>query len=138
MPGALAILAVALLYLALFAPAAIALVRPRAAVFAGAIYAVFFLALAVHYFGLPGLGTPVALARTQGLAPRAPEDACAQAIQQAEQSGVIKDRSATAFVTVDGTRWRRLPADARVALTACLDHARAPADQAHPIRILQE
>ena len=139
MPLVVAVPAIALLYLAILAPGALALARPRARLFAGGFYMLFFLALALHYFGAPWAGAPVTLARVQiGPAPRAPQQACADMIRQAEEGGVIRDRSATMFVLVDRQGWQAMPPDDRVALTACLDRARPDDVRAVPLQIVQD
>jgi hypothetical protein len=139
MPAALAILAIIALYLTLFAPAVVALARPRYAVAAGAIYAIFFLALAFRYFGLPGFGEPVVLAK----APAVPVDAqqqdpCVRVVSEAQAAGIVTDRSNPSLVQVDGMKWRRLQPRARGALNSCLDQSRPPQVRAFPIQIVED
>ncbi|GAA4823471.1 hypothetical protein GCM10023232_21390 [Sphingosinicella ginsenosidimutans] len=139
MSAAMAILAISALYLLLFAPAAAALLRPKAIVAIRAIYAIFFLALAVRYFGLPGLGEPVVLAKAPAVPIEAQQqDPCVAAIAQAEARGLVTDRSNPSLVQVDSVKWRRLPPEARAALNSCLDQARSPRARAFPIQIVED
>lgn len=139
MSVALADLAIVALYLAVLVPGAIALARPRTRLFSMAFYALFFIALTVHYFGLPGGGARVALAKVEiGRDQETPDQACDEMIRRAEQTGVIEDRSATMFVSVNRQGWRRLSSEARVALTACLDHVRPEDARSVPIRIVED
>jgi hypothetical protein len=140
MSQALAILAVAALHLVLLAPAAFAFWRPRAARAAGALYAAFFLVLAFHYFGLPGQTAPDAAANAQtadAARARLLADACARIIGQGEQTGLITDRSDPSRVIVAADKWAGVPAQARVALTACFDRSRPEEARGVPVEIVK-
>ena len=82
----------------------------------------------------PDVGTAMG-----AVAPGAPsEDVCNQALDVAQQGGIIVNRDDPSRVIVNEAVWRELPEQAQDALAACLENARPSGAAAGRVEILQQ
>lgn len=130
---ALTLILLVTLFVIIALPGLVVVARPRAAMVAVPFYLALLTGLFLYYFGLSfGGRMPAAAQPGQG-----PSNICEQALDQAEQGGLIIERSNPLRVRVSRALWEQLPRQAQQGLTACLEMSR-PANAAdEPVEIIE-
>lgn len=124
-----------LLLLAVAGPGLFSLARPKAAWLAAPFYLVLLGALVTYHLGFSVGREPVFLARTVPTnAQSVPDEACVQALQAAEQGGIIVPDARSPEIKVNESVWNQLPPPVQNALEECFQRRRGAdtgaADQA--------
>ena len=146
MSSTASIAAVGALFLLVLAPLAVALDRERAVrltrpLLAG--YALLFAALAIYEIS-PFQTREKAVLSTAGLTATSEPGMgttasaqCAQAVSQSEVAGLILDRRNPGRVIVNGRFWNQIPEQAQEALIYCLEQSRARDANSRPVEIVE-